>query len=157
MATIKHTRSIVAGNKPVHTDMEVGELFLNTADGIVFLKKHNDQKIFELHANPTGYRNITVTENIAAIPAFNTFRERFKINLDAHTMLNIDAIANIPEGHGGTLWVFQMGSYALEIPTGIKVAIGDYSGGRFVLAPVTVIDFVRMDETLYFKITAKYN
>jgi Chaperone of endosialidase len=75
MATkIKHKRSSVAGKKPIVSQLESGELALNTADGKVFLLKDDNtvqdltQKIFEnntrVEVNDPGDSQGTITANV---------------------------------------------------------------------------------------------
>ena len=75
MATkIKHKRSSVPGKKPIVSQIESGELALNTADGKVFLLKDDNtvqdltQKIFEnntrVEVNDPGDSQGTITANV---------------------------------------------------------------------------------------------
>ena len=75
MATkIKHKRSSVAGKKPIVSQLESGELALNTADGKVFMLKDDNtvqdltQKIFEnntrVEVNDPGDSQGTITANV---------------------------------------------------------------------------------------------
>ena len=45
MAIIKHKRSSVAGNKPTDSDLVLGELAINTHDGVIFFEQNRDGEI----------------------------------------------------------------------------------------------------------------
>jgi hypothetical protein len=45
MAIIKHKRSSVAGNKPTDSDLVLGELAINTHDGVIFFEQNRDGEV----------------------------------------------------------------------------------------------------------------
>jgi hypothetical protein len=59
---IKHKRSSVAGKVPLATDLDAGELALNTNDGKVFLKKDNDEVLDITSTIFKNDSNVTVTD-----------------------------------------------------------------------------------------------
>jgi hypothetical protein len=56
--TIKLKRSSVTGKAPTTTDLELGELAINTFDGKLFIKKDDGTaSIIEVGSAPEGYNN----------------------------------------------------------------------------------------------------
>jgi hypothetical protein len=72
--TIKIKRSTVAGKVPVPGDLEVGEIAVNTADGIIYTKHTND--------------SIVTVSNIAAVLGPNGFTVS-EIDPNTHALANV--------------------------------------------------------------------
>ena len=48
MPTVITKKSTVAGKVPLDTDLQIGELAVNTADGLIFTK-HSDSTVVEIN------------------------------------------------------------------------------------------------------------
>ena len=57
--TIQLKRSSVAGNLPTSSDLALGEIAINTADGAVYIKKGNDDIVIVFGAEGKGIRRLT--------------------------------------------------------------------------------------------------
>lgn len=68
MSTVKLKRSATASKIPLTTDLDLGEIAINTFDGKLFIKKNNGtESIVEIGAGGTGATNLTYTANTSAI------------------------------------------------------------------------------------------
>jgi hypothetical protein len=68
--TLKIKRSAVASKVPLTTDLQLGELAINTYDGKLFLKKDNGtESIVEIGAGGGGGSSVTVSDTAPASPS----------------------------------------------------------------------------------------
>jgi len=79
-STIKHIRSAVAGRSPTTSQLELGELAINTTDGKVFIKKSvsGTESIVEIGAGGGGSSQAvifqsqqTISSNITLASGYN--------------------------------------------------------------------------------------
>lgn len=67
MSTLKIKRSAVASKIPLTTDLDLGELAVNTFDGKLFLKKNNGTESVVEIGGSGGVTNLTYTANTSTI------------------------------------------------------------------------------------------
>lgn len=74
MSTIKIKRSAVAGKIPADTDLDLGELAINTYDGKLFLKKSvaGTNTIVDVTSTSAGGTDISISANGSTVTVLSS-------------------------------------------------------------------------------------
>jgi hypothetical protein len=124
---IKHKRSSVASKVPTSGQLPVGELAINTADGVVYLQK-DDTTIVKVGGDTV---EATVVDDISS--GFNGVTTTFDIDVSAVNLTNSDInsqIGNLLISVGGVLQEPDTGG-----STGFNIGAGPGLAITFAKAP----------------------
>ena len=122
MAIIKHKRSSVAGNKPTDSDLVLGELAINTHDGVIFFEQQRNGEV-------------TIKEVDGAAKATNVFyvskdgRDSNDGTTLARAFLTIDKALQVAGERRGTAGLDSDGAEGSVLETKTRRDLGLYIDG----------------------------
>ena len=143
--TLQHKRSTTAGIVPGASDLSVGELGVNTADGSLFTK-HSDGTVKTIASSPIF--NATNTNNVAgvweaSIPEISAYEDG---QIIAFYPNKIDGVSS-----GTTFQINSLGAKTVTRPDGNTNAITTHYDGTNLI----FLRYVAADD--YFIVHANYN